>query len=79
VLKSRRSVEAMKKRAVDFSPKPSDLEDLRDAIIHAIVRNTWIETLTPRKREVMRWVIAGMLNKQIAHELGTSEKTRKVH
>ena len=87
------SVAAMKKGAVDFLPKPFDPEDLRDAIIQAMVRNTSevqeerekeeinarIGTLTPREKEVMRWVITGMLNKQIAYELGTSEKTIKVH
>ena len=87
------SVEAMKRGAVDFLPKPFEPEDLHDAIIQAMVRNTCeieeanekseinglIETLTPREKEVMRWVITGMLNKQIAYELGTSEKTIKVH
>jgi len=87
------SVEAMKKGAVDFLPKPFDPEDLRDAVIQAIIRsayeteeerekeriNALIETLTPREEEVMRWVITGMPNKQIAWELGTSEKTIKVH
>ncbi|WP_163338476.1 response regulator transcription factor [Desulfopila sp. IMCC35008] len=87
------SVEAMKEGAVDFLPKPFDPEDLRDAMIQALVRsryemeeeqeraeiNVLIDSLTPREKEVMRWVITGMLNKQIAYELGTSEKTIKVH
>lgn len=87
------SVEAMKKGAVDFLPKPIEPGDLREAIINAMERNSHemkeeeekeeinalIETLTPREKEVMRWVITGMLNKQIAYELGTSEKTIKVH
>ncbi len=66
--------------------------NLRNAIIQAIVLNTHeieerekvetnalIETLTPRECEVLRWAITGMLNKQIDYELGTSEKTIKVH
>ncbi len=87
------SVEAMKRGAVDFLPKPFDPDDLRDAIIQAMVRNTYeaqegqekaevmelVDTLTPREKEVLCWVITGMLNKQIAFELGTSEKTIKVH
>ncbi|WP_205749289.1 response regulator transcription factor [Desulfopila sp. IMCC35008] len=87
------SVEAMKKGAVDFLPKPFEPEALQKAINNAIKRNSHemkeeeekkeikalIETLTPREKEVMRWVIAGLLNKQIAYELGTSEKTIKVH
>ena len=87
------SVKAMKKGAVDFLSKPFEPDFLREAIDQAIVRNTHetekrkekeeiqtlIETLTPREKEVMQWVITGMLNKQIAYELGTSEKTIKVH
>lgn len=87
------SVEAMKRGAIDFLPKPFDPDDLRNAIIQAMVLNTHeieeeqekveinalIETLTPREFEVLCWVITGMLNKQIAYELGTSEKTIKVH
>lgn len=67
--------------------------NLRSAIIQAIVLNPHeieeerekveinapIETLTPRECEVLSWVITGMLNKQIAYELGTREKTIKVH
>ena len=41
--------------------------------------NTLIKTLTPREKEVLRYVIAGKLNKQTAFELGTCEKTIKVH
>lgn len=87
------SVQAMKAGAVDFLPKPvkdSELlraveqalgrafrEDARNAEIQAIQRR--LETLTPREREVMARVVTGMMNKQVAHELGTVEKTIKVH
>ncbi len=87
------SVKAMKKGAVDFLVKPFDTKDLLAAIAAALSRdketsrrdaNTRkirdrVETLTPREREVMKLVITGMLNKQIAGELGISEKTVKVH
>jgi FixJ family two-component response regulator len=87
------SVKAMKKGAVDFLEKPFDDQELLDAIQHAIekhrndlksisiiskIRNRE-ESLTPREREVFHMVVRGMLNKQIAHELGTSEKTIKIH
>lgn len=87
------SVEAMKQGAVDFLPKPFDTEQLKTAITEAIQRNIddmhkrqeveringLFTALTPREDEVMRYVIAGWLNKQIAFELGTTEKTIKVH
>jgi FixJ family two-component response regulator len=87
------SVKAMKKGAVDFLPKPFLADDLLVAINNAIERNVRdvqeerekheinasIETLTPREKEVLSWVITGKLNKQIAYELGTTEKTIKVH
>lgn len=87
------SVKAMKNGAVDFLPKPFKQEDLFNAIEKAIKRNVHdvhvtlekqkiqelINTLTPREKEVLCWVITGKLNKQIAYELGTSEKTIKVH
>jgi FixJ family two-component response regulator len=86
-------VQAMKKGAVDFLPKPFEAKDLRSAILKALERdaqnrkkelqakniNSLIDTLTPREKEVLRWVITGKLNKQIARALGTSEKTIKVH
>jgi len=89
----RMSVKAMKSGAVDFLPKPFDDQDLIDAIYHAIEKAKKIKTehasvakvqhliylLTPREFEVLRFVISGMLNKQIAIKLGASEKTIKVH
>jgi FixJ family two-component response regulator len=87
------SVKAMKKGAVDFLVKPFDDRDLLDAIAVALRRDkeardrraktgairVRVETLTPRERDVMRLVVLGRLNKQIAAELGIAEKTVKVH
>ena len=87
------SVQAMKAGAVEFLTKPFRDQDLLDAISQAIkrdraARRQWadlaelrehLDTLTRREREVMMMVVAGMLNKQIASELGISEKTIKVH
>jgi RNA polymerase sigma factor (sigma-70 family) len=86
-------VRAMKAGAVDFLVKPFNDQDLLEAIQEAIVRDRWrrqeratlqniqrcVDTLTPRERDVMALVVTGMLNKQIATALGTSEKTVKVH
>jgi len=87
------SVQAMKAGAVDFLAKPFRDQDLLDAIRRAVERDRTgrrqqAETrelrrrfaeLTPREREVMGLVIRGLLNKQIASELGASETTIKVH
>ena len=87
------SVRAIKAGAVEFLAKPFRDQDLLDAINQAIeldrTTREWksgiaklrdrYETLTPREQEVMQLVVAGMLNKQIALELGTSEITIKVH
>jgi FixJ family two-component response regulator len=87
------SVRAMKAGAVEFLTKPFRDRDLLDAIQQAIQRDRIAreqrarmaelydryESLTPREREVMELVVSGLLNKQVAAELGTSEITVKVH
>jgi FixJ family two-component response regulator len=87
------SVKAMKSGAVEFLTKPFEDEDLLSAIHQALDRDRAVrqhqsrilglrkryETLTVRQREVMSLVVSGMLNKQIASELGTSEITVKIH
>jgi FixJ family two-component response regulator len=87
------SVRAMKAGAVEFLTKPFRDRDLLDAIKQAIRRDRTAreqraqitelydryESLTPREREVMELVVSGLLNKQVAGELGTSEITVKVH
>lgn len=86
-------VKAMKDGAVDFLAKPVNDADLLKAVEQALARARHdiaqradldeirgrIENLTPREREVMQLVVKGYLNKQIAFELGTVEKTVKVH
>ena len=87
------SVSAMKAGAVEFLVKPFSDQDLLDAIQQAIKRDQAAryqnaqledlrrryESLTPRERQVMQGVVSGLLNKQVAAELGTSEITVKVH
>jgi FixJ family two-component response regulator len=87
------TVQAMKAGAIEFLTKPFREQDLLDAIQRAInfdraarlqraklkdLRERY-HSLTVREREVMAHVVAGMLNKQVANELGTTEKTIKVH
>ncbi len=87
------TVQAMKAGAVEFLTKPFRNQELLDAIQQALERDrttrdqrakndelhTRYDSLTPREREVMTLVVAGLLNKQIAGELGTSETTVKNH
>jgi FixJ family two-component response regulator len=87
------SVQAMKAGAVQFLTKPFRGQELLDAIQEAIAKDraAWErraqtaevkarhDSLTPREKEVMNLVVEGLLNKQIAAELGTSELTIKTH
>jgi FixJ family two-component response regulator len=87
------SVDAMKRGAVDFLPKPFRDQDMVDAVITAIGRDRRrrmadadtsrvqqkFETLSPREREVMLLVTAGKMNKQVAGDLDISEITVKIH
>ena len=87
------TVKAMKAGAVDFLAKPFAGKDLLDAIQRAVAKDTRnlgaearddevrsrVKRLTPRERQVLALVVTGMLNKQIASELGIGEKTVKVH
>jgi len=87
------SVRAMKAGAVDFLEKPVDDNTLLDVIHQAVERNRRarleqaelrkierrVRSLSPRERQVLGLLITGMLNKQIAAELGIAEKTIKVH
>ena len=87
------SVRAIKAGAEDFLSKPVSKSKLFDAIGRALVRydeahernsrlgalGALVAALTPREREVFTLVVRGKLNKQIAHELGTSERTIKAH
>ena len=87
------SVRAIKAGAVDFLQKPYDEQDLFNAIHQAIEQDrqtrmereqmreirTLINSLTPREYEVFTLLISGMMNKQVAYELGITEGTIKVH
>jgi len=87
------SVKAMKAGAVEFLTKPFRDQDLLDAVQVALQRaqathenekaisglKAKHETLTPREQEVMSWVTGGLLNKQVAAEIGVTEITVKVH
>jgi FixJ family two-component response regulator len=83
----------MKGGAVDFLTKPVRDQDMLDAVMTAIERDrkrreagkivanlqTHFETLTPREREILALVSSGLMNKQIAAELGLAEITVKIH
>ena len=85
--------QAMKAGAVDFIPKPFRASELLECVERALARSAeqrqrgfektearrLLDLLTPREFEVMQLVITGMLNKQVAGELGVAEKTVKVH
>jgi FixJ family two-component response regulator len=87
------SVRAMKGGAVDFLTKPFRDQDMLDAVVTAIERDrkrreadkivaslqAHLETLTPREREILALVSSGLMNKQIAAELGLAEITVKIH
>jgi FixJ family two-component response regulator len=87
------SVHAMRKGAEDFLTKPVKREKLFEAVQRALARNArereahlkqrelrvLFNTLTPREREVLAHVVTGQLNKQIAGDLDTSERTIKAH
>lgn len=84
---------AMKKGAIDFLTKPVDRDQLLKAIYDSLARDrenrkalsdkkkvrALLATLSPREHDVLTFVIAGMLNKQIAYELGIAEDTVKIH
>jgi FixJ family two-component response regulator len=88
-----KSVQALKGGAVDFLTKPVNDKDLLAAVRAAIEKDhtlrqehaevseirARLSTLTPREREVLEFVVAGKLNKQIAGDLGIAEQTVKVH
>jgi FixJ family two-component response regulator len=87
------TVRAMKGGAVDFLTKPFRDQDMLDAVMKAIERdrnrrevekvvaklNALFETLTSREREILAFVTSGLMNKQIAAELGLAEITVKIH
>jgi FixJ family two-component response regulator len=87
------TVKAMKAGAVEFLAKPFRDQDLLDAVKLALEKDeakrsvhktiagvrSVFESLTPREQEVIKWVTAGLMNKQVAAEMGVSEITVKVH
>lgn len=87
------SVKAMKAGATDFITKPFDIQDLLAAVDRALSLDSerrkldaerdriqcLVDSLTPREHEVMSAVVSGLMNKQIAYQLGISEMTVKLH
>ncbi len=87
------TVKAMKAGAVDFFARPFRDQDMLDAVANALARDgerlaaeqsvaglrTAYESLTPREREVLVFVVAGLMNKQIAYEMDLTEVTVKIH
>ena len=87
------SVRGMKAGAVDFLPKPFRAQDMLDAVTEALRRDeirreesgrmdaltSRFESLSPREREVLEGVVRGLMNKQVAGDLGLSEITVKIH
>ena len=87
------TVRAMKRGAIDFLAKPFRDQDMLDAVATAIARDqerresekltrnlkSAFENLTPREREVMTLVSSGLMNKQVAAEMGLAEITVKIH
>ena len=87
------TVRAIKAGAEDFLTKPVSSEDLLDAIDRALIRQQAdhirrtklgslqirLKSLTPREHQVFALIVRGKINKQIAHELGTAERTVKAH
>jgi FixJ family two-component response regulator len=87
------SVRAMKAGAIDFLEKPFENQDLIDAVNRALEKSRQslshgaelreignrIKTLTPREYDVFIRIVTGLANKEVAHELGLSEKTVKIH
>jgi FixJ family two-component response regulator len=87
------SVRAMKAGAIDFLAKPFHDQELLDAVVHALEQDRirhqqraelttlqdHFRSLNPREREVLNGIVSGLLNKQVAAEIGTTEATVKFH
>ena len=87
------SVQAMKAGAVDFLTKPFRDQELLDAVVHLVeqdcvrrkheaetsILQEHFRSLSSREREVLNWVVSGLLNKQVAAQIGTTEATVKFH